>query len=400
MDVTAATQFLGDRYSQHMVAYPAPFTKEPLPISDLFTQKNILYVHIPFCTGKCTYCSYTTKTTNNFSEIDVYLSYLEDEAILLSRHGSLKISSIYIGGGTPTMLTIFQLATLLHILNKYFDLSNLEEFSLEGCPETFSKEKAKFVFEQGVNRASIGVESFDDETLKKMNRRHKARDSIIAINDIQSVGLDLDIDVITCYPGYTKNKIHKDLETIKNYKPVSVSTYKYTVKPKSVDFKHHDSLLSNEEVLEQLFLWYQGLQDIGYHQRNVDWFFIDEHKRFIHQEYKLDCKSNHIVLGVSGYGIIGDTQYYNTKSILKYYSNLKNKTLPIRKKQKLSKEALIKRKLMFGIRDSISSNFKFPEPEKIELLLNEKLLLLMDNKYKLSTLGQLYTNEIQEYLAT
>ena len=172
MDIKSSNQFLGERYSQHMVSYPASFTDHPLPISDLFNQKNILYIHIPFCTGKCHYCSYVTKTTNNFTEIDTYLSYLEKEAKLISYQGSPKISSIYIGGGTPTMLTIPQLDKLFYILRTYFDLSDIEEYSLEGCPETFSKEKAKFSYEQGIDRASIGVESFDEETLKKMNRRH------------------------------------------------------------------------------------------------------------------------------------------------------------------------------------------------------------------------------------
>ena len=396
---TESNQFLGERYSQHMVAYPAELTDDALPFDSIKTKDNILYVHIPFCTGKCTYCSYVTKSTNDQAEIDTYIDYLEREAKLLNQYATKpQIKSIYIGGGTPSMLSIAQLGRLYEILYSSFDLSNIEEFSLEGCPETFSKEKAVFSKSQGINRASIGVESFDDEILTKMNRRHLSLDSTKAIDQIQSSGLDLDIDIITCYPGYNKEKIYKDIEYIVKHQPTSVSLYRYTVKPSSVDYKHHDNLLSRQQVLEQSYIWYNELKKI-YHQRNVDWFFVDADKRFIHQEHKLSGKSNHIVLGVSGYGIIGDTQYYNTKSVFEYYKKLKNFNLPVEKKQRLSKDDLVKRTLMFQIRGSIPATFVFPEPKKIQYLMKHNLLDLSDNQYKLSSSGQLFITEIQEYLS-
>jgi coproporphyrinogen III oxidase-like Fe-S oxidoreductase len=396
---TESNQFLGERYSQHMVAYPAKNTNEQLPFQSISTKDNILYIHIPFCTGKCTYCSYVTKATKSITEIDKYLDYLEIEARILNRSaGKTTLKSIYIGGGTPTMLSIAQLDRLYSIIYDNFDLNIIEEFSLEGCPETLTKEKALFSISCGVNRASIGVESFDNDILRKMNRRHTSEDSTRVIDQILETGLDLDIDLITCYPGYTVDKIYKDIELILKHKPTSVSTYRYTVKPSSVDFKHYYPLLSRQQVLEQSHIWYNELQNIGYFQRNVDWFFVDSNKRFIHQEHKLNGTSNHIVLGVSGYGIIGNTQYYNTKKVSEYYEMLDKDILPVNQKQKLSKQDMVKRKLMFKVRGSIPTTFVFPEPEKIDYLLNKKLLEQHDNEYKLSTSGQLFINEIQEYL--
>lgn len=397
---TDSNQFLGERYSQHMVAFPANNTTDPLPFESILSKDNILYIHIPFCTGKCTYCSYVTKTTNNQEEIDTYIKYLESEAKLLNlKVAKPKIKSIYIGGGTPSMLSIQQLGKLYEIIYRYFDLSSIEEFSLEGCPETFSKEKAQFSIDHGINRASIGVESFDNDILRKMNRRHLAKDSKNAIDAIQSVGLDLDIDLITCYPGYTQDKIFTDVQIIEQCKPTSVSLYKYTVKPSSIDYKHHTNLLTRNQVLEQSYIWYTELKKI-YYQRNIDWFFINKNKRFIHQEHKLNGVSNHLVLGVSGYGIIGDTQYYNTKSIFEYYKMLHKQKLPVESKQRLSPEDIVKRKLMFQVRGSIPTEFNFPEPDKIKYLINEKLLDIKNNEYKLSTSGQLFITEIQEYLAS
>lgn len=392
-------QFLGERYSQHMVAFPAPNTTDPLPLSALQNNKNILYVHIPFCTGKCTYCSYVTKTVDqNSAEITSYLTYLQKEASLLTVNQKPVINSIYIGGGTPSMLSINQLDFLFSILEQNFDLTHLEEYTLEGCPETFSIDKAQFAITKGITRASIGVESFDDDILLKMNRRHNSLTAIKAVNDILSTGLDLDIDIITCYPGYTEDKIKNDIKVIKNIKPTSVSTYKYTVKPNSIDFKNHQHLLSRKEVLQQTLLWYKGLKDIGYSQRNVDWFFINSEKRFLHQDYKLSCEANHIVLGVSGYGILGDTQYYNTKIINTYKKLLDINTLPVESKQKLNSLQLEKRKIMFGIRGNITSNYIFPEPEKIDWLLEKELITKSKDYYTLTDVGQIFINEIQEYL--
>jgi len=212
-----SNQLLRDRYSQHMVAFPASYTDEDLPYIDISTKPNILYVHIPFCSGKCHYCSYVTKTPKDFSEVDNYLSYLEKEAKLLYEKSNHKpeIKSIYIGGGTPSILNIDQLKVLFKILDTYFDLSDLKEYTLEGCPETYSYEKAMFAKDNGITRASIGVESFDDHILRNMNRRHDSTDAKQVINDILSAGLELDIDLITCYPGYTEDKIIKDLDTKK-----------------------------------------------------------------------------------------------------------------------------------------------------------------------------------------
>tara|TARA_R110000782_G_scaffold58208_4_gene121836 strand:- start:2399 stop:3625 length:1227 start_codon:yes stop_codon:yes gene_type:complete len=396
-----SNQLLRDRYSQHMVAFPASYTDEDLPYIDISTKPNILYVHIPFCSGKCHYCSYVTKTPKDFSEVDNYLSYLEKEAKLLYEKNNHKpeIKSIYIGGGTPSILNIDQLKVLFKILDTYFDLSDLKEYTLEGCPETYSYEKAMFAKDNGITRASIGVESFDDHILRNMNRRHDSKDAKQVINDILSAGLELDIDLITCYPGYTEDKIIKDLEIINEHKPTSVSTYKYTVKPSSVDYKHHDPLLSREEVLKQSLFWYEGLQKIGYHQRSVDWFFVDPEKRFVHQDYKLSCESNHLVLGVSGYGIMGDTQYYNHKSTNEYFKSLNENKLPVDRKQKLSANDLAKRRLMFGVRNSLPISFNFPEPKKIQWLLENKLLVLENDYYSLTSTGQLFINEIQEHLA-
>jgi len=380
-----------------MVAYPAAVTDEPLPLSDLFTKNNILYIHLPFCTGKCHYCSYVTKTVDsNSEEIDSYLSLLEKEASLLPK--KVKISSIYIGGGTPSMLNLLQLDKLYDIIDTYFDLSALEEYTLEGCPETFSSEKALHAKQRGITRASIGVESFNDDILNHMNRRHTSSDSLYAIESIMSEGLDLDIDLITCYPGYNQDKIDYDLKCIRNSNPTSVSTYKYTVKPSSVDFKHHAPLLTRDEVLNQTRYWYTGLKNLGYFQRNVDWFFVDSEKRFLHQEYKLACSANHIVLGVSGYGIIGDTQYYNTKSVREYKQLLEKNVLPVSTMQKLTPLELEKRKAMFGVRGYLDLSIEYPEKEKIDWLLDKQLLEKSKRGLILTDIGQLFVNEIQEYL--
>ena len=131
----------------------------------LSTQKNCLYVHIPFCTGICTYCSYVRKKEKDHLKYDQYLDALEKECKMqIESFGCKpKLESVYIGGGTPTILTTDQLERLFGIIRKNYHFENYIEYTLEGCPETVNLDKINVRWKNGVNRVSLGVESFDDK---------------------------------------------------------------------------------------------------------------------------------------------------------------------------------------------------------------------------------------------
>jgi oxygen-independent coproporphyrinogen-3 oxidase len=174
-------------------------------------QPSAAYVHIPFCPSRCTFCHWVTKTKSRAEEVDIYLDYLEREMILYkSKLGvdAIPVRSVLIGGGTPTYLTPRQMERFLRAFTTHFDLSGCTQFSVEPEPTTIlgdeGREKLRIMKSYGVNRLSMGVQSFDDRILGRMGRVHNRADIIAAIEQIKSVGFDsVMIDLIYGYPDQT-----------------------------------------------------------------------------------------------------------------------------------------------------------------------------------------------------
>ena len=139
-----------------------------------------IYIHIPFCKQICHYCDfYKTATLRN---IEPFLFALIKEIELKSSFIDDKIETIYFGGGTPSVLNDYQIATIFAHLSKYFDLSDLIESTIEVNPDDLNKNTLKRLKFSGFNRISIGVQSFNDDILKFLNRRHNAKDAIESID--------------------------------------------------------------------------------------------------------------------------------------------------------------------------------------------------------------------------
>ena len=159
--------------------------------------KLSLYLHFPFCKNKCSYCDFYKELYNNEHEKDFYRS-LCIETELASKDPYLQnveIETIFIGGGTPSLIDLSRLADWLSHLKKYFTVSDNIEFSIECNPESITHEKLKILKELGVNRPILGIQSFDTETLKLLNRKHSIHDSYQAIYnanllDIKNFGVD------------------------------------------------------------------------------------------------------------------------------------------------------------------------------------------------------------------
>lgn len=174
-------------------------------------QPSAAYVHIPFCPSRCTFCHWVTKTKSRTEEVDVYLDYLEREMVLYKTKlgvDAIPARSVLIGGGTPTYLTPKQMERFLRALTTHFDLSACTQFSVEPEPTTIlgdeGREKLQVMKAFGVNRLSMGVQSFDDRILGRMGRVHNRSDIIAAIDQIKSVGFDsVMIDLIYGYPDQT-----------------------------------------------------------------------------------------------------------------------------------------------------------------------------------------------------
>jgi len=169
------------------------------------------YVHIPFCAWACKYCHWVKTINPEGSEVDAYLDNLVremDMAVERLDRGPVQVSSVLFGGGTPTYLTPTQLERTLKAFGEHFDLSKCRQFSYEAEPASIlgdaGMEKLKILKAHGVDRISLGVQSFRDDVLERMGRHHSGAQALQAIEQIRKAGIDsISIDLIYGYPGLT-----------------------------------------------------------------------------------------------------------------------------------------------------------------------------------------------------
>ncbi len=192
-----------------------------------------LYIHIPFCKQKCHYCNfYSLASLRNkkemvnaiATEIKLQKSYLNGE--------SLK--TIYLGGGTPSLLNEDELNSLFDAIFSNFEVDKDAEITLEANPDDLHTEKADIIRRSKINRLSIGIQSFHDDDLITLNRVHSARQSIDAIKTMQDFGIsNISIDLIYGIPGLTNEKWHQNLETVTELQIPHLSAYALTVEVKT-----------------------------------------------------------------------------------------------------------------------------------------------------------------------
>ncbi len=189
----------------------------------------MIYVHIPFCRQKCLYCAFYSLPLKSEADIDTYVDALCSEMELRKDElGTEHAKTLYFGGGTPSLLTPSQLYKILDTLHRCYDLSQLEEFTFEANPEQLTKEYLYEIKTLGVNRLSIGVQSFSDADLKLLNRRHTAQQAVQAVKTAQDSGFDnISIDLIYGIPQ--SDSWQSNLATVETLDVQHLSCYSLTL---------------------------------------------------------------------------------------------------------------------------------------------------------------------------
>lgn len=185
-----------------------------------------LYIHIPFCESKCIYCDFYSMANNNHL-IDKYIDALLVEAAQRKNElNSETITTVYLGGGTPSLLSITQLSKLVNGLKKVFDFSDVEEFTIEVNPDDVTADYIQQAKSLGINRVSMGVQSFSDEDLRFINRRHTAKQATDAIHIIKEAGIDnISIDLIYGIPGQNIEMLKNNVDTAISLSVQHISAY-------------------------------------------------------------------------------------------------------------------------------------------------------------------------------
>lgn len=162
----------------------------------------MIYIHVPFCHRKCTYCAFYSQGAPTSSRLYSYVDALLVEMEMRKGEQAHPIKTVYFGGGTPSILPIDQLSRIVEGLRRCFDLSQLEEVTLEANPEDLNLDYLVALRRLGINRLSIGVQSLDDNVLRLLNRRHSARQAINAVENARAAGFDnISVDFIYGLPS-------------------------------------------------------------------------------------------------------------------------------------------------------------------------------------------------------
>lgn len=217
-----------------------------------------LYLHIPFCVSKCAYCDFNSRACESFEpEIDLYVDNLVLDIRRASKEGLLaEIETVYLGGGTPSHIGIKRLSKVLYTLSVSMHLSPETECTMEANPESFDERMAKDLWALGVNRLSIGVQSFDDEVLKTLSRPHTAQDAVRAIQAAQCRFDNISIDLMCGIPGQSAESLRKSLNTAIDLGVKHVSVYPLTIEEHTLFGRMLDQGLMNDvdEDIEALHM--------------------------------------------------------------------------------------------------------------------------------------------------
>lgn len=229
-----------------------------------------LYVGIPFCPTRCTYCSFVSRTVGRKTELlEPYLAALMQEiqlsGKLLSQSGR-TLRTIYIGGGTPTTLSSSQLARLMDAITDSFDLSRCIEFTVEGGrPDTLDAEKLRTIRAHGADRMSINPQTMEDPVLRACGRPHKAEDVVRAYGEAMDAGFRaINMDLIAGLPMDSPEGFRRSLDRVAALNPANITIHTLSLKKGADLFAHRENLPTAEEVTQMVRYGEDTLRDLSY----------------------------------------------------------------------------------------------------------------------------------------
>ena len=229
-----------------------------------------LYVGIPFCPTRCTYCSFVSRTVGRKCELlEPYLQALLKEIEITGRllaESEKFVRTVYIGGGTPTTLSAPQMARLLDAIKGAFDMSRCIEFTVEGGrPDTLNEEKLQTIFQHGADRMSINPQTMEDHVLRACGRPHKAADVVRAYGEAVSAGFKaINMDLIAGLPEDTVEGFCRSLDAVAELNPANITVHTLALKKGADLFEKRCNLPTQEEVTEMVAYANGKLRALGY----------------------------------------------------------------------------------------------------------------------------------------
>lgn len=370
-----------------------------------------LYIHFPFCIKKCNYCDFASFPLNE-PEKSFYIRALQSEISLFMDHfpdSRIRVETMYFGGGTPSLLSPQELEEILSHLSKYFDFSSISEFTIEANPETVIKNKFIEFRRMGINRVSVGAQSFNENTLKLLGRVHNAAKIYKSFEILRDAGFsNINVDLMFSLPNETLSELMYSLKEAVGLAPEHVSFYSLVLERGTPLFQASKkmNLPNEEESREQYLNGIQFLAENCYSQYEISNF----------AKTGFECKHNlsywesrpYLGFGVSAGSFLARRRWKNVSNLESYFSHLNKKELPISFKEflkgKMQKgEFLIMAlRLTEGFDVSLYYNRFGVLPDEafkdeINFLRSKRFLSADKTRIKLTQKGLLVANRVLEY---
>lgn len=376
-----------------------------------------IYVHIPFCMQICDYCFYMKELVKSKNQVDEYIDTICKEIQLVSEHFSLAkqpVNSIYIGGGTPSILTESQFKKLTDTLYKYHDIADAE-FTFEAEPGTFNRTKLEWYKSSGINRISMGVQSFDDEIIKLSSRKHTAQQALTAIKTVKDVGnFTVNIDLLSGLAGETMDTWEKSVDTALDSEIDMLTIYKMKAYSNTVFFEKgvHNNIIKLPSAQEEVAFMTSAIEKV----RKADFkhwtTFAFTKKELVHRYAENTWRGEDcIAYGASSFGSIGGINYQNLNSIALYTQKVNANELPLYRSYELTyKDRIVKELLLCSARlfsyskEEFRNKFGFDYfnliPETIEQLTDKGYIQNNTENLVLTDQGILFGDYIGKVIAS
>ena len=356
-----------------------------------------IYLHIPFCKKACHYCNFHFSTSANY--IDKMVAALKNELIVRKHETIHPVETIYFGGGTPSMLSTSALSELITEITSHYGIVTTPEITVETNPDDLSPLYLKQLKAIGVNRLSIGVQSFHDTELKLMNRAHSGKQAMQSVVWALDVFENVSIDLLYGTPHTTFSDWKKNLQKALTLDVPHISSYALTLEPKTA-LEHFVkkgvvSLLDEKDVEEQFLYLVDILTANGYEHYELSSFG----KSGFHSKNNTAYWKGKPYLGIgpSAHGFDGAQRYWNVSNNAMYLKKIGEGQLP-QTVEKLSVVDKFNEAIMIGLRASwgvslnqmgqeLGSRYREHLEQQAQRFINEGLLQIADNCLKTTRSG-------------
>ena len=336
-----------------------------------------IYIHIPFCKQACHYCDFHFSTSLKLK--NQMITSIIKEIQLRSNEFPNEINSLYIGGGTPSLMENTDLELIFTTLEKQVSLSDLEEITIEINPEDLHKNKLEFYKTLGINRLSIGIQSMDNKVLKWMNRVHDKKQVINGINNAKEIGFEnMSLDFIYGTPSTLNRNYQDELLELLEFEPNHLSCYHLTIESGTYFghlLKKNKIKTLEDDVSEEEFLWISNkMKSLNYEHYEISSFAIKGEESYHNSNYWK--QRPYIGLGPGAHSFNKGKRRWNISNNVQYIKNIESTSI-FHKEEVLSNYDSINEQIMLGLRtskgfnlDNVVNNLKIKNKTAFENKLN------------------------------